>query len=51
MARLMAETPVQVQKTCSRSCSTCVARSDAAECCQPQGKAVPRFIGGGAEAE
>ena len=45
MARLMAEAPVQVQKTCSRSCSTCVARGDAAECCQPQGQAVPRFMG------
>jgi hypothetical protein len=45
MARLMAEAPVQVQKTCSRSCSACAARGDAAECCQPQGQAVPHFMG------
>ena len=44
MACLMAEAPVQVQKTCSRSCSICAARGDAAECCQPHGQAVPRFI-------
>ena len=45
MARLMAEAPVQFQKTCSRSCSACAARGDAAECCQPQGQAVSRFMG------
>ena len=45
MARLMAEAPVQVLNTCSRSCSACVARGDAAECYQPQGQAVPRFMG------
>ena len=45
MARLMAEAPVQVQKMCSRSCSARAARGDAAECCQTQGQAVPRFMG------
>jgi hypothetical protein len=45
MVRLMAEAPVQVQKTCSRSCSACAARGDVAECCQPQEQAVPRFMG------
>ena len=43
--RLMAETRVQVQKTCSQSCSTCAARGDAAEFCQPHRQAVPRFTG------
>ena len=45
MARLMAEALVQVQKTCSRSCTAtcnaCAARGDAAECCQSHGQAVP----------
>ena len=45
MARLMAEAPVQVQKKCSRSCSACVARDEAAACCQPHGQAVPCFMG------
>ena len=40
MARLTAEAPVQVQKTCSRSCSAGESRAN-----QPQGKAVPRFMG------
>jgi hypothetical protein len=44
MARLMAEAPVQVQNTCSRSCSACVSRDEAAACCQPHGKSVPRFV-------
>jgi hypothetical protein len=46
MARLMAEAPVQVQMTCSRSCSACAARSDAAECCQPQGQAGWQVLAG-----
>jgi hypothetical protein len=45
MACLMAEAPVQIQKACSRSCGACAARGDAAECCQPQGQAIPRFMG------
>jgi len=45
MARLMAEAPVEVQKTCSHSCSACAARDEAALRRQPQGQAVPRFMG------
>jgi len=45
MACLMAEAPVQVQKACFRSCDACVARDEAAACCQPHGNAVPRFMG------
>jgi hypothetical protein len=45
MARMMAEAPVQVQKTCSRSCSACVSSDEAAAYCQPHGQVVPRFMG------
>jgi hypothetical protein len=41
MARLMAEAPVQVQKTCSRNCSACVSRDEAAACCQPHEQVSP----------
>ena len=45
MARLTSKAPVQVQKTCSCCCIACVARDEAAACCQPHGHAVPRFMG------
>jgi len=45
VACLMAKAPVQVQRTCSRSCNACIARDEAAACCQPHGHAVPRFMG------
>ena len=37
--------PLQVQKSCSRSCSACVACDKAAAYCQPHRLAVPCFMG------
>ena len=44
IVRPMAKAPVQVHKTCSRSCNACAARDEVAACCQPHGHAVPRFM-------